>query len=66
MQLLGNGQHNIISFVVHAQPTKALCDEVELIDIRVSGEERLPRQHLREQAAYGPDINGFAIADVPH
>lgn len=37
--------------------TKCLDDVEELVDVRFAGEERLPRQHLGQEAAGGPYVH---------
>ena len=46
--------------------TEALCDEIELVDVWLSREERLSREHLCKEAADGPDVDGAAVTRVPH
>jgi hypothetical protein len=54
----------IYGFTTHTL-TEALGDEVELVYIGFSREQWFPGQHLQEEASYGPDVYGSAVAGVP-
>jgi len=44
--------------------TKDLDDVIQLVDVRVSWEERLPGQHLHQQAAHRPHIHRPGTLDT--
>ena len=44
--------------------TEALGNKVELVDIRLSREERLSSEHLRKETSDCPDVDGTSVACV--
>lgn len=46
--------------------TKALGDEVELVNVGLPRKQWLSSQHLQEQTPDGPDVDGSTITGVPY
>ena len=46
------------------QTAEGLLDQVELVEVRVAGQQRLSGEELAEDAADGPDVDGRAVLRV--
>jgi len=47
--------------ILHARRPQHLQDERELVVIILAWEERLPAQHLSQDASHAPDVDGFGV-----